>query len=62
MIRVLPTVIPKQYPYLPLSTISIYWNLRVSNETCVDEKYCRRCELAHKRMKDFSNTFRELTV
>ena len=35
------------------------WNLRVSNEPCVDEKYCRRCELARKRIKDFSDTYGE---
>ncbi len=33
--------------------------MRVSNEPCVDEKYCRRCELARKRMKDFSDTYGE---
>ncbi len=35
------------------------WNLRVSNEPCVDEKYCRRCELARKRIKDYSDIYGE---
>ncbi|SDL89766.1 hypothetical protein SAMN04487833_13718 [Sarcina sp. DSM 11001] len=34
-------------------------SLRVSNEPCVDEKYCRRCELARKRIKDFSDIYGE---
>ena len=33
--------------------------MRVSNEPCVDEKNCRRCELARKRLKDFSDTYGE---
>ena len=40
-------------------SVEVQTSVRVSNEPCVDEKYCRRCELARKRMKDFSDTYGE---